>query len=72
VAAARPETASATAAMTVALQVRKSFAENSSPAISLMYSLMSSERTFFQSLPFRYASSSLPPPRRRLSTSTSA
>jgi hypothetical protein len=36
VAAARPETASATAAMTVAFQVRKSFAEKSSPVISLM------------------------------------
>ena len=50
--AARPETATATAASTVALHVRKSLAEKSSPVASLRYSLMSGERTSVHERPF--------------------
>ena len=59
------DSASAIAASTVACQVRKSLALNSTPAISLRWVLMSSERTVTQRA-FSYASRDEPPPRRRL------
>ena len=45
---AGPDTASATAASTVPLQVRKSLALNSPPAAALTYSLMSADFTSTQ------------------------
>src|ERR687896_1892735 len=72
--AAGPETASALAASTVPLQVRKSLALKPPPAASLTYWLMSVDLTSIQRRPSLYARSSLPPPRRLfncLTTSTS-
>jgi hypothetical protein len=62
--AASPDTARATAASTVAFQVRKSFALKSPLAAAFTYSLMSADFTSTQRRPSLKASSSGPPPRR--------
>src|SRR2546421_7245164 len=70
--AAGPDTASATAASTVAFHVRKSLAEKSPPVTSLTYALMSADLRSRQRRPSRYASSSREPPRLRFSSDTIA